>query len=1253
MQERYGMDIRLVQDALTGNYIKPNIFLCEVDKTRICRLETTNTKLSAKFNSYSEISFEVAHVYNDLITGETKPFPFYDKIEALRLIEVQGLGYFEIQGPSISGDGIKEIKSITAYSLEYTLSQKYLEDLYNDGTIGSIEAGYIDEVYGGDLPDTVEYPVITLYNPTEPKLSLLHLILEKVYGWSIGYVDVSLQTKSRQFNIDRTSVYDFLMNDVCEMFNCYVVFDTLENTINLYAEALTQTFKGDGVKDTFILSPPYKTIGTVSDDGYKIAKENYEYNSSTGEFKLKHGPLEAAHTLEIISEDIAQWETDVFVSFDNLSQEVSVDYSADDIKTVLTVEYGEGQNIREANLGLPYITDLSYYNTPDWMGQELYDVYAKYNEACEEVKSLYTDNVQERLELATKLDYEENRVSLSYSIVRDVDHTTVTDADNGKVYYVRTGDFPNYNYVEKTLPDEYQAGTTYFRVGSADLTEDKIIDLRKALGDYFANDSMEELDKLVDAGTFEFTRENALPFGDKDYQEGTLLYYLNKHKDHGALKSSSKDLPPEDMYENMDIYSQDAQERDSKIKEFLDEILDQFGTNMLGVIKDMYVTAREGFIEGWNAAQDAKEEAGEKVDTPPSESDNDDDEGDEMTEEDREEVEQEIRDSAKDYPNYYPIVLILEVIEEEIGTSIHSDPPATKSTGRYADYVDKNGQTQLGIDNLTTQINDLIADNASITESLNMDVWFFNYFYTLYEAEYIEENNIGEDDEIPSEVIEKLKSQARTIADSLLMRLSPFLREDELVLDDIVSTELDTIVESLSIQEDALTAAYLELQKISQPQLKFSMTMANIYALPEFAPIVNQFQLGNLIKVAIRPDYIKQSRLMQVDMGLDDFSSFSCEFGELTSLRSQSDIHADLLSQAASAGKQVATNSSYWTKGSDIATTTDLKIQQGLLDATTAIKSIDGTQDIVIDKYGIHLQKKDPDTGVIHPEQAKFVNNSLLFTKDGWKTSSTGLGKFTVDGETFYGLIAEAVLAGYIEGSKIVGSEIEGGTLKIGKYIDDYGEEQWVLNADEDGTLSIMDFVHFYKDENGKWNNSLKNTIGGVQNQIADINSRNKYDIKVLADGPTTITAKDEMTILTCKVYSWDTDITNLTDASLFHWKRKSANSISFIGDGIIKEFNNIPNTCQIGAVYINDELIAEKPDEEYADDQQYYSYNIELNTIMFTLTPEDRSIIEVVDSRDLAWNNDHQGQKAITITHDDVDENANITCEVDLPESE
>ena len=176
--------MKLPKSVLSNVYVKPKFYLCETDKTKICPLETTNTSGSFKFNSYSEISFEVSRTYNDLITGKTKTNPFYDKLEALRLIEVEDIGYFEIQGPELSSDGIKESKNITAYSLEYTLSQKYLEDFYiNTGQVNSVE---VMEAEDAGTPNHI-VPV-TLYNKERPELSLLHLILEKVYGWSIGFV---------------------------------------------------------------------------------------------------------------------------------------------------------------------------------------------------------------------------------------------------------------------------------------------------------------------------------------------------------------------------------------------------------------------------------------------------------------------------------------------------------------------------------------------------------------------------------------------------------------------------------------------------------------------------------------------------------------------------------------------------------------------------------------------------------------------------------------------------------------------------------------------------------------------------------------------------------------------------------------------------------------------------------------------------------------------------------------------------------
>ena len=103
----------LPKNLLTNTYTRPDVYLCEVNKEKICKLEPINLNGSFKFNAYSEITFDIARVYNDVLTGETRINPYFDKIEALRLIYINGFGYFELQGPELTSNGIEERKSCT------------------------------------------------------------------------------------------------------------------------------------------------------------------------------------------------------------------------------------------------------------------------------------------------------------------------------------------------------------------------------------------------------------------------------------------------------------------------------------------------------------------------------------------------------------------------------------------------------------------------------------------------------------------------------------------------------------------------------------------------------------------------------------------------------------------------------------------------------------------------------------------------------------------------------------------------------------------------------------------------------------------------------------------------------------------------------------------------------------------------------------------------------------------------------------
>lgn len=911
--------MKLPKDLISQTYTKPRLFLCQTDKTRMCQLETIEMSGSFKFNAYSELTFSVGRTYTNMNTGETQVNPFYDKIEALRLVYLEGFGYFEIQDPEITSDGIKEVKDVTAYSLEYTLSQKYLEELkVNTGETDSMEVVYAEA-------NGVSVKPITLLNEN-PELSLLHLVLEKIPGWKIGDVDPSLQTMSRTFEISRASVYDFIIQDICDQFNCFAVFDTVNNKINLYAEALVTKHIADGKTTVFNVSSPYNEIGSVSIDSYKTTDYTYEVveNSigiKTGRVIFNKAPAEGAK-IEITDGSQTKWMTDVYVTFDNLAQEVNVSYSADDIKTVLTVKGADNLDIREVNTGLPYIVDISYYYNVDWMGQDLFDAYTTYLAKINGKQEEYSQNSEEILKLQNDISFIENRTSLGYGIDSSVNSETV-----GTYYVVNGGSYPNYTYEEKSLPADYDANETYYKLNGANVTEDKVHTLYSAVRKYFVAVHGKVEPEIEDIAT----------------RDGTWEELLEELEDQFAFVSTDFDEFKSALTPNASVSSVK-----NAFKKFLIIIFQEMGRTPL---KDLFLKPYAE-IEAIHIKSLFHQE----------DSDN--------------------------YWFYYPVTIMIESLN----------------------YVISERDKE--IDAINEELKIVQKKNTEIADQLSI----YNNF-----------NN------------------------KQIIRLSSFLREDEYTDDNFIETELDTIETIMKTKQELLECGRIELSKLCEPKLAFSMDMANIYAMPEFEPIIDQFQLGNLITVAIRSDYVKRARLLAVDINFDDFSDFSCEFGELTSLRTPSSIHADLLATALSAGKSVASNASYWNKGVDTATKTDLKIQQGLLSMTNGLYTSD--QSLVIDNNGILLRKVN-ENGEFSPHQAWLRNNTIVLSTDGFKTSRTGLGEFTIGDRTFYGILAEAVLSGYIEGSTIVGGTI------------DIGDGTFVVESDGSVTMKASSIDGYVEENN-------------------------------------------------------------------------------------------------------------------------------------------------------------------------------------------
>lgn len=195
------------------NPIVPNFVLCKANKERIGTLKCTEKTADIKYKNLNEIHF-TTYLYID-----NEKNPYYEAVDIMKYILLPDVGFFFIADCDVQSEGTEyEYKEVTAKSYEGLLGQKYLETLIiNMGSTGSIDG-------------------CQFYNLADKEHSLLHLVLNKCPEWKIGHIDPALVTLQRSFEIDRQDIYSFLMEDVSIAFGCIFLFDTLNNTINVYKE---------------------------------------------------------------------------------------------------------------------------------------------------------------------------------------------------------------------------------------------------------------------------------------------------------------------------------------------------------------------------------------------------------------------------------------------------------------------------------------------------------------------------------------------------------------------------------------------------------------------------------------------------------------------------------------------------------------------------------------------------------------------------------------------------------------------------------------------------------------------------------------------------------------------------------------------------------------------------------------------------------------------------------------------------------
>lgn len=237
-----------------GNREQTIVYLATPSRIILCALngiDYSSGNFEGKCNDVSTVSFDV-NQYVETYTGQLVESNAYNWLSKFMKLYVTGIGWFIMDSPTTHGTGTKEYKTVTAQSVQSEYAQIPLDGWkVNCGTTDSLEMlvdGNVEEIEGVEFAKEQ----IKFYNEKNHQLSLVNILVEKVPGWKVGYVDnipkeyktiengevitksIYLKDEIGKFDLDYSDVYSFITQEFEKFFNCIVEFDYENLIVNFY-----------------------------------------------------------------------------------------------------------------------------------------------------------------------------------------------------------------------------------------------------------------------------------------------------------------------------------------------------------------------------------------------------------------------------------------------------------------------------------------------------------------------------------------------------------------------------------------------------------------------------------------------------------------------------------------------------------------------------------------------------------------------------------------------------------------------------------------------------------------------------------------------------------------------------------------------------------------------------------------------------------------------------------------------------------
>ena len=186
----------------------------------------------------------------------------------------------------------------------------------------------------------------------------------------------------------------------------------------------------------------------------------------------------------------------------------------------------------------------------------------------------------------------------------------------------------------------------------------------------------------------------------------------------------------------------------------------------------------------------------------------------------------------------------------------------------------------------------------------------------------------------------KTKEEGGYFTSDELNTLNRLYNDSDYTNENIITISTDTASQIVDRQYELFADAQTEITKVCQPQLTFSLTMDNIFAIPEFREWQGDFDIGNFILLSIgkNDNYFIKLRISSLTWNPCIIENdFQIEFSNMISYSGGRDDFASLMEETVNAAKNQITS-----KVQSNLDTSGIQVSDALIKALVNSKNFSG-----------------------------------------------------------------------------------------------------------------------------------------------------------------------------------------------------------------------------------------------------------------------------------------------------------------------